>query len=586
MYIFEDDKGDTLYVGKAINLKKRLSSYFNRSGLTPKTMVMVKKIARVEIQQTRTEGEALLLESNLIKDRRPRYNISLRDDKSFPYIRLSSTDDFPRFSFYRGNRIKSDVYFGPYPNAAAVREMLSQLSKIFRLRQCEGAIFRYRTRPCLQYQIKRCSAPCVGLVDQSDYLDDIRQAQAILTGQDSKLIDELAGKMEKASTELDYERAALYRDRIALLQRIRENQYVSGTRDNTDLIAVSTDSGKVCFGVVQIRHGRNLGGRYYIDKLPLDDDPASLLSAFLPQHYLGHSIAREVIVSHHLDDVQSLAVMLADDCGHVVRIRSNVRSHRARWIESCQINTADYLRRQLNRHDQVEKGFSELSKALDLPEVPSRIECFDISHTQGENTVAGCVVFDQTGALKSDYRRFNIKDVEPGDDYAAMKQAVERRYRRVIEHDGKLPDILLIDGGKGQLSTVKNILAEIDPDHAIMLIAVSKGAARKAGDEKLHLPGRRQPVILKPTSVALHLIQLVRDEAHRFAITSHRGKRAKKRNQSPLQQIAGIGDKRRRQLLRYFGGIRAIRRAGIEELSQAPGISPELARRIYDRFHD
>ena len=437
VYIFSDDQGNTLYVGKARNLKKRLQSYFRKTGLSPKTSLMVSKIAHAETHQTRSESEALLLENNLIKDRRPRYNISLRDDKSFPYIRLTQKDKFPRFAFYRGSRSAPGKYYGPYPNAAAVREMLGHLHKIFRLRQCRDAFFRNRSRPCLQYQIKRCSAPCVGRISEEKYADDIQQAKNMLDGEDAKLMEQLVSKMDAAAVDLDYENAAMYRDRIALLQRIRENQYVSSDAQDADVVAVAAESGMVCFGVVSIRQGRNLGIRFYIQPNALDKSKSELLEAFLPQNYFGSNIPPEILVSETIKSRLSLQRTFTLENKKKVDIKQQYRSHRARWVESAVINVSDHLRRHLNERSQLDAQFVALSELLSLDQVPERVECFDISHTMGEKTVGACVVFDQQGPVKSDYRRFNVSGIKPGDDYAAMQQVLIRRYKKVIENDGK-----------------------------------------------------------------------------------------------------------------------------------------------------
>jgi len=585
VYIFYDNEGGTLYVGKAKNLKKRVQSYFRESGLTPKARLMVSRIGKAETQQTRTESEALLLENNLIKDKKPRYNISLRDDKSFPYIRLTDQDRFPRFSFYRGRRSRPGKYFGPYPSAAAVREMLGQLHKIFQLRQCNDVFFRNRSRPCLQHQIKRCSAPCVDRISQEDYLDDIRQAEAMLAGRDHALIEELAGKMEKSSAELDFETAAIYRDRIALLQRVREKQYVTSDTSDADVVAVAVESGMVCFGVISIRRGRNLGGRFHVQANALGLDAGALLEAFLPQNYLGSTIPREILLSDRIERRSPLQRAFSIESGGKVEIKHRCRTHRARWIESARINTGDHLRRYLNERSQIDAQFIALTDLLALDEVPQRIECFDISHTMGERAVGSCVVFDHRGAVKSDYRRFNITGIDPGDDYAAMAQVLMRRYQRVIEDDGKLPDLVIVDGGKGQLGVARGVFEALQILGSVILMAVSKGPGRRAGEEQFHLIDFPRAIIPRGTSAASHLVQRIRDEAHRFAITGHRRRRAKARTDSPLEGIEGVGDKRRRSLLRYFGGLQEIKRAGIEDLSQVPGISPSLAEKIYGRFH-
>ena len=602
VYIFYREDGKALYVGKAANLKSRVSSYFRVSGLSAKTRLMVSKIHRAEIQQTRTESEALLLENNLIKDKRPRYNISLRDDKSFPYIRLSTRATFPRFTFYRGRRAQPDRYYGPYPNAAAVREMLGQIHKIFRLRQCNDAFFRNRSRPCLQHQIKRCSAPCVGRIKQADYLEDVRQAKTMLAGRDLALIDELAGKMERASADLDYEAAAAFRDRIALLQRATGQSVSSGSAD-ADVVAVAVESGTVCFGVVSIRRGRNLGGRFHLQKNPLELGVAELLEAFLPQNYLGQNaigatLPAEILLSEKITGRAALQQALALENKSAptlknkarVEIKHRCRAHRARWIESARANTLDHLRDHLNQRSQVDAQFAALTELLSLEEVPARMECFDISHTQGERTVGACVVCDRRGPVKSDYRRFNIAGIAPGDDYAAMQQTLMRRYKRVLQDDGKLPDMVIVDGGKGQLGVAVRVFEELQISGLVVLLGVSKGPGRRAGEETFHLPGHRRgaarAIIPGKGSPALRLIQRIRDEAHRFAISGHRGRRGKARSESPLQRIAGVGEKRRRNLLRYFGGLREIKRAGVEDLATVPGISPALAERIYRQFHD
>jgi len=547
---------------------------------------MVSKIARAETQQTQTESEALLLEHNLIKDRKPRYNILLRDDKSYPYIRLTEKDDFPRFTFYRGRRSQPGKYFGPYPSSAAVREMLAQIQKIFLLRQCRDSFFRNRSRPCLQYQIKRCSGSCVGLISKEEYAEDVRQARAMVSGRDVSLNQELVEKMESASTALEFEKAAEYRDRIARLQRVREKQYVSNDGSDADVVTVATDSANVCFGITQIRQGRNLGGRFVIQQNPMDLGSGQLLEAFLTQTYLGSEIPKEILLSDPIESRASLQQVLSMEAGTKVEIKSQVRSQRARWIDNAMINTQDRLRVYLNEHSQIVSQFEALAQTLSLQETPSRIECFDISHTMGERTVGSCVVFDHQGAIKSDYRKFNIEGITGGDDYAAMEQVLTRRYKRVLQDDGKLPDLVLIDGGKGQLGVAEKVFEELQLLDSVQLVGVSKGPERRAGEEQLHMVGSPRPVYPGSTSATSHLIQRIRDEAHRFAITGHRARRDKARTTSTLEQIEGIGEKKRRELLRHFGGLSEIKRAGIEDLTSVPGISPKLAERIYNQFHN
>lgn len=585
VYSYFDKDGNTLYIGKARNLKKRIQSYFRKSGLTPKTALMVARIARVEVQQTVTESEAILLENNLIKTKRPRYNIALRDDKSFPYIRLTEQDVFPRFSFYRGRRAQAAKYYGPYPNAAAVREMLGYLHKIFRLRQCSDAFFRNRSRPCLQYQIKRCSAPCVNRIEPQQYREDVRQAQAMLAGNARQVMDELAEKMEAASRSLDFETAARYRDRIVLLQRVREKQDHTANAKDTDVVAVAVDAEMVCFGVVSIRQGNNFGAHFEVQKNHLEQNKSQLLEAFLSQKYFDTRMPEEILLSEKIESRTSLQQLFSIENHSKVEIRQQCRAHRARWIESAQINTIEHLRRYLIEHTQFDTQFITLTQLLSLPEIPSRIECFDISHMMGEQTVGSCVVFTQQGACHSEYRRFNIDNITPGDDYAAMRQVLTRRYRRVLENDGKIPDLVIIDGGKGQLAVAAQVLEELQIKDAIALLGIAKGRARKVGLEQYHLLSPVRTIQPKPTSPAAHLVQRIRDEAHRFAIIGHRRRRAKVRSRSSLEQIDGIGEMRRRNLLRYFGGMQEIKRAGQIELARVDGISPQLAERIYHQFH-
>ena len=585
VYVFYDAHGNTLYVGKAKNLKKRVASYFKPTGLTPRAQLMVSKIHRAETQQTRSESEALLLENNLIKAKRPRYNISLRDDKSFPYIRFTQGDRFPRFAFYRGRRSHPGKYYGPYPNAAAVREMLGHLHTIFRLRQCNDAFFRSRSRPCLQYQIKRCSAPCVGRITPQRYAEDVHQATAMLTGKDNSLVDTLVEKMERASGALEFELAATYRDRLALLQRLRDRQYVTSGFSDADAVAVSVQSGMVCFGVMVIRQGCNLGSHFHIQSNALDQSPAELLEAFVPQNYLGKMMPKEILLSEPIDSRSSLQQVLSIESRKQVVLKSQVRAHRLRWLESARLHAADHLAQHLNQRRQLRDMFVALAGLLNLDEVPARMECFDISHTMGERTVGACVVFDHQGPVKSDYRRFNVADVRPGDDYAAMRQVLTRRYSAIMENREKLPDVVIIDGGKGQLGIARQVFEELQIDDSVTLLGVSKGRARRAGEEQLHLLHAPRPIVPGGASPAAHLIQRIRDEAHRFAITAHRQRRAKARTRSPLERIDGIGEKRRRNLLRHFGGLNQLKCAGIEDLAKVTGISRQLAEKIFDQLH-
>jgi excinuclease ABC subunit C len=589
VYRMRDAAGTVIYVGKAKNLKKRVSSYFRRQGLAPKTVALVANIQSIEVTVTRTENEALLLENNLIKSLRPRYNILLRDDKSYPYIFLSD-DEFPRLGFHRGKRDSKGHYFGPYPSASAVRESLNLLQKLFPVRQCEEHFYRNRSRPCLQYQIKRCSAPCVDIVTKERYAEDVRHAVMFLQGKDNAIIDELVTRMEQASASLEFEQAAHYRDQIINLRRVQEKQYVMGEGGDLDVVAARVRNGVGCVQVFFIRGGRNLGNKSYFPSHTAQSNESDLLQAFLPQYYLaegrsGSSLPAEVIISASLPEQKLLEQVLSEKAGRKLILSPSVRGDRARWLELAVTNAEQALNSHLAAKANVYARFEALQEAFSLEELPQRIECFDISHTMGEATVASCVVFDTNGALKSDYRRFNIEGITPGDDYAAMKQALMRRFKRLKEGEGKYPDILLIDGGKGQLTQAEEVMEELQVV-GVMLIGVAKGPGRKPGLEQLILSGQAQPTILPADSPALHLVQQVRDEAHRFAITGHRQRRAKTRRTSVLEGIPGLGPKRRQQLLKQFGGLQEVARAGVEELTKIKGISRQLAQSIYNVLHN
>ncbi len=584
IYRMFDAAGQVLYVGKARNLKKRVSSYFRRSGLAPKTRALMKHMACVEVTVTRTEAEALLLENNLIKLHRPRYNILLRDDKSYPYIYLSADGEYPRLTFHRGARKGKGRYFGPYPSSGAVRESLHLLQKMFRVRQCEDSFFANRSRPCLQYQIRRCTAPCVGLVSPQDYAQDVRHTVLFLEGKSSVLNAELVDKMESAAARLDYEQAAVYRDQIASLSRVQERQYVSGESGDMDIVAVAVSGGQACVQVFFVRNGVNLGNKVFFPRIPADSSEQEVLSAFTAQYYLGHPVPGRILLSAELDDVELLAEALSEKAQHKVVLSSRVRGERARWLQMGVENAAQALAARLSSQAGMQQRLHLLQQLLELDEAPQRIECFDISHSQGEGTVASCVVFDREGPRKSDYRRFNISDITPGDDYAAMEQALLRRYTRLKKEDAALPELLLIDGGKGQVSSAQKVMEELQISE-ILLVGVSKGPERRPGLELLHIPAQQRVLDLAPDSPALHLIQQIRDEAHRFAITGHRQRRAKARNVSPLEGIPGVGPRRRQQLLKHFGGMQEVARAGVEEIGRVSGISRDLAQKIYDTFH-
>lgn len=575
--------GEVIYVGKARNLVKRVSSYFLRSVSAPKTRALVSQIANIEVTVTHTENEALILENNLIKELRPRYNVLLRDDKSYPYIFLSA-DQFPRLAYHRGPKRARGKYFGPYPSAGAVRDTLNLLQKLFRVRQCEDSFYSNRSRPCLQYQIKRCTAPCVGYVTAEEYGEDVRHATLFLEGKDSQVIDELVRQMEAASAKLEFERAAHYRDQIASLRRVQERQYVSGAGGDLDVIVSAYEKGAGCVQVVFIRGGHQLGNKTFFPGHTQDTDAAEILAAFLPQYYLGKQVPTEILVNQPLEDQQLLEEVLGEQAGRKVTISHNLRGDRARWVQMAVTNVEDSLRRHLASKSGMRQRYEALQDALGLDGLPQRLECFDISHTMGEATVASCVVFNDEGALKSDYRRFNIEGITGGDDYAAMHQALTRRYTRLKEGEGKLPDILFIDGGKGQLAEARKVLEELQVSD-VVLVGVAKGPERKPGLETLFLYGHDQPIILPTDSPALHLIQQIRDEAHRFAITGHRQRRAKARSKSPLEGIPGVGPKRRRDLLKQFGGWQEVARAGVDDLLKVKGISRDLAQKIYDTLH-
>lgn len=584
VYRMLGEGGEVLYVGKAKNLKKRVASYFRRTVASTRIAAMVAQIRDVQIIVTRGEAEALLLENNLIKEHRPRYNILLRDDKSYPYIFISH-HPYPRLAFHRGARKSSGRYFGPYPSGSAVRETINLLQKLFLLRPCEDSFFQNRSRACLQYQIQRCSGPCVGHIDSTAYDRDVEHAVDFLEGRGEKVIADLVRGMEQAAEVQEYERAARIRDQIARLRQLSERQYVSGEGGDVDIIALAQASGEVCFQVFSIRGGLNLGNRSLFPRVPEETSPESLMTAFLGQYYLSRDIPPQIILSHAPEDHHVLLEMLTLRRGQKVALAWNVRGDRARWLEMACRNAQMTLATRLAGRAGMQARLEALQDALDLDEPPGRMECFDISHTQGEATVASCVVFDAEGPVKSDYRRFNIKDITPGDDYAAMRQALMRRYTRLKEGEGKLPDILFIDGGKGQVRQALEVLEELQVS-GVMVIGVAKGETRRPGLETLVLSDTAQPSILSPGSKALHLIQQIRDEAHRFAITGHRQRRARARSTSPLEQIPGMGPRRRQQLLKHFGGLQGVHRADVEALAKVPGISRKLAQQIFDSLHD
>lgn len=610
VYRMLDVDGKVLYVGKARSLRKRVSNYFRASGLDAKTMALVSHIAAIDVTVTNSETEALLLEQNLIKKLKPPYNIQLRDDKTYPYIMLTHKDAYPRLAFYRGSRKRDATFFGPYPSASAVRESLSLLQKVFRVRQCEDNYFRNRSRPCLQYQIGRCTAPCVGFISPADYATDVQDASLFLQGRSDALIQSMGQRMEQKANALEYEQAARLRDKISDLRRIQSQQVISGDGSDADVLAAVLEGAYTCVHVIVIRGGRIIGSRNFYPKDKLADTPADLLTAFIAQYYLRDSgdtalatIPAELVVYPVIKEQKSLQEALSLAAGKKVSLRANVRGHRARWRDLALSNAQQAIQSHINNRQSMYQRFELLQTALGLDAMPQRIECFDISHTMGESTVAACVVFDHNGPLKSDYRRYNITDIQAGDDYAAMDQALTRRYSKLSSqlqavHEGtdeatdaellasKVPDILLIDGGKGQLAQAIEVLQGCQLPE-ILLLGIAKGISRRAGQETLFIatPDGMQELVIPGHSPALHLLQQVRDEAHRFAITGHRQRRAKTRQQSPLEQIPGLGPTRRRELLKYFGGQQEILRASESDLARAPGISKKLAAVIYESLH-
>ena len=591
VYGLHDRFGRVLYVGKARSLRKRVASYFRPAEqLEPKTRALMSHVHSVEVTVTRTETEALLLENNLIKAHRPRYNVVLRDDKSFPYIHVTTGDVFPRLSFHRGPRRGTGRYFGPFASAGATRSTLNQLQKLFRVRQCEDSFFENRSRPCLQYQIERCTAPCVGLIDEAAYDEDVRHAIMFLEGKSEEMIEEMVRRMEAASHALEFELAARYRDQVANLRRVQARQYVSGAKGNVDVIATRAREGVAVVELFVIRNGQNLGSRTLRPAHGGDVDENELLRAFLPQHYLSRSgrerpIPDEILLSHTVPDLHVLERAIAEQSGRKVSIRSNVRGERARWVEMAVDNAELALQQRIASRANLRRQFDALRELLGLDNPPARIECFDVSHTGGESMVASCVVFEPDGARKSDYRRFSIDGVKAGDDYGALRNALERRYTRLRRENAVLPDLLLIDGGRGQLKQACDTLADLQISD-MAAVGIAKGTSRKPGFEQIFVPGRAAPLMPPSDSVALHLIQRIRDEAHRFAVTGHRSQRHRTRRESVLEQIPGIGARRRQRLLSEFGGLQGVSRAGVEDLMRVRGISRDLALAVYEAFRD
>lgn len=583
VYRMYDGSGNLLYVGKARILKNRVTSYFRGYAHSAKTIVMLEQVARIEITVTSSETEALLLEHNLIKNHRPRYNVLLKDDKSFPYIHVSG-QEYPRISFYRGTRKLPGRFFGPYPNSIAARETVILLQKLFRLRPCEDTVFANRTRACLQYQIERCSGPCVGHISAERYAQDVADGVKVLEGRNNEVIEDLGRRMDAAAERLAYEEAARLRDRIGMLKQIQASQSmtrISGS--DIDAVACVGREGEWCISVVFVRGGRNLGTQNFFPKGGLEGED-EVLAAFMAQYYLAREAPAEILVSRKLDENDLLEAALREKHGGAVVIRSNVRGTRARWLEMARSNALLGLQMRAASRATIQDQLEAVGRELELGLTPQRLECFDVSHSMGESAVASCVVLGPEGPIKADYRRFNLRGLTPGDDYGGLRQAVERRFARILKGEAPMPDLLLIDGGPGQLNAALDALGAVGAGE-VRVIGVAKGADRKAGQERLFFPGQEVPLILTSDSPALRLIQRIRDEAHRFAITGHRQSRDRARRESLLEEIPGLGPKRRRELLKAFGGLQGVRQASVEDLSKVHGISRQLAEQIFERVN-
>lgn len=588
IYQMLDIDNTVIYVGKARDLKKRLSSYFRSNQPDTKTKVLTTQLHRIEVILTHSENEALLLECNLIKKLRPQFNILLKDDKSYPYLFLSSHTDFPRLAVHRGPRQAKGHYFGPYPTGFSARQTLDMLQKLFKIRHCSDPFFKARTRPCLQYQIKRCTAPCVAFIDPINYQHHVKHAILFLQGKSHDILDDLAKKMEQASQNFDYEGAARYRDEIIHLRRLQENQAITVKEGDVDVIAILKHLGVIGIHLIFIRGGRMIGNKSYFPETKIEATEQEALTAFLPQYYLspmrGESIPKRIIVDTKLDERNWIQAAITEQLQRKLVITDSIRGEQRRWIEMAKLNVQHALMNRIANKQHFYERLEAFQNALELPNLPQRFECFDISHTMGEATIASCVVFDIEGASKKDYRRFNITGITPGDDYSAMRQALTRHYKKAKETERILPDILIIDGGKGQLLQAENVFEDLQID-GVTILGIAKGPGRKPGLETIYLSGRKEAIPLAANSPALHLLQQIRDEAHRFAITGHRKKRAKSRQQSVLEEIPGIGAKRRRDLLKRFGGLQEIKRTSVDELTKVPGINEELAKRIFAALH-
>ncbi|MFD3396730.1 excinuclease ABC subunit UvrC [Alteromonas macleodii] len=586
VYRMYNSQEEVIYVGKAKNLKKRVSSYFRSNLDNAKTRSLVSQIANMDVTVVNSETEAFLLENNFIKKYKPRYNVVMRDDKSYPFIFLSD-HEHPRLSFHRGPQKKKGEYFGPYPSAWSVRESLRSMQRIFPVRQCEDSYYRARSRPCLQYQMQRCSAPCVeGYVSDEEYKEQVNFARLFLKGKNQQVIGGLVEKMEAASEALNFEAAARYRDQINALRKVQERQWVAGTQDEMDVFGFAFKGNMACIQVMFIREGQLLGSKAYFPKVPNTADEQEVFESFFLQFYLAGNkvIPKQIVLSNTLTDENAIADVLASEAGHKVQFFKGAREEKRKYLQLAQSNAQTALDAQYSQQKSVFARYLDLEAALEVDTPIQRMECFDISHTSGQQTVASCVVFNREGPHKSDYRRYNIEGITPGDDYAAMAQALKRRYKSVKEVQ-KIPDLLLIDGGKGQLAQAEAFFEDWPYDKKPMLLGVAKGTTRKPGLETLILAGSHQVLPMDSHSPGLHLIQHIRDESHRFAITGHRNRRQKVKTTSSLESIPGIGAKRRQTLLKFMGGLQGLKKASKDEIASVPGISPELADTIYDHLH-
>jgi excinuclease ABC subunit C len=583
VYRMQDAAGDTLYVGKARDLKKRVSSYFQRTGHDPRIAVMIAQVARVETTVTRSEGEALLLENNLIKALEPRYNVVFRDDKSYPYVCLTG-ERFPQLRFHRGKLDRTNRYFGPYPSAGAVREGMALLQKVFQLRTCENTVFNNRSRPCMLHQIARCSGPCVGLVSEADYQEDVQGAVLFLQGKGDEVRDSVTAQMSAASDALEFERAARLRDKITRLSKLQSRQFVeSATAGDIDVVAAAAEEGLVAVNVVMVRGGRHVGDRSHFPRQADATQLGEVMTAFLEQHYVDRPVPPTIIVSES-DDRSALAEVLTAQAGLKVQIVDNPGGERRVWLAMAAQNAQFAIRQKLAQKATQDDRLVALQAALGLPASAQRIECFDVSHTMGERAVASCVIFDRLAMQTGEYRRFNVTPAVGGDDYAAMREALTRRCARIVAGEYPAPDLLVMDGGKGQVAVAAEVLAE-QGLHDTRLIGIAKGPERKPGEEDIVFPDRHDVLNLPPDHPGLHLLQQIRDEAHRFAIQGHRARRAKARTTSSLQEIAGVGARKRQALLAHFGGIRGVQAATVDDLARVPGISRALAERIFAELH-